>query len=34
MVEIREAKTCCKKRQFIQFPLKLYKGNDCFVPPL
>lgn len=34
MIEIKEVKTFFQQRQFITFPLKLYKGNDCFVPPL
>ena len=31
---IKEVKTKKEQRQFIQFPLKLYKNNPCFVPPL
>lgn len=34
MVEIREVKTKKEIKEFINFPLNLYKGNDCFVPPL
>ena len=34
MVEVREVKTRREKKQFLDFPLKLYKGNPCFVPPL
>ncbi len=34
MVEIREVKTRKEQKEFIEFPLKLYKDNPCFVPPL
>lgn len=34
MIEVREVKTKKEQKQFLEFPLKLYKGNDCFVPPL
>ena len=34
MVEIREVKTKKERKQFVEFPLKLYKGNKYFVPPL
>lgn len=34
MVEIREVKTKKQQREFLNFPLKLYKGNPYFVPPL
>ena len=34
MVEVREVKTRREKKQFLDFPVKLYKGNPCFVPPL
>ncbi len=34
MVEIREVKTKKEQREFLNFPLRLYRGNDCFVPPL
>ena len=34
MIEIKEAKTKKQQKEFIDFPLKLYKGNPCFVPPL
>ncbi len=33
MVEIREVKTKKEQKEFIEFPLKLYKGNPYFVPP-
>lgn len=34
MLTVVEVKTKKQKREFLNFPLKLYKGNDCFVPPL
>lgn len=34
MVEIREVKTKKERKQFVEFPLELYKGNKYFVPPL
>ena len=34
MIEIREVKTRREQKDFLQFPLTLYKGNSCFVPPL
>lgn len=34
MIEIKEVKTRSDIRNFIQFPNGLYKGNDCYVPPL
>ena len=34
MIEIREVKTKKEQKQFVEFPLKLYKGNEYFVPPL
>ncbi len=34
MIEIKEVKTRAQRRAFIEFPLRLYKGNDNFVPPL
>ena len=34
MVEVREVKTKKEQREFLNFPLRLYRGNDCFVPPL
>lgn len=34
MIEIKEVATRAQRRAFLNFPLKLYKGNDCFVPPL
>jgi len=34
MVEVREVKTKKEQKEFLQFPLKLYKNNPYFVPPL
>jgi len=34
MVEIKEVKTKKDIKEFINFPLRLYKGNPYFVPPL
>ena len=34
MIEIREVKTKREIKEFINFPLKLYKGNPYFCPPL
>ena len=34
MVEVREIKTKKEQKEFIKFPLKLYKDNPYFVPPL
>lgn len=34
MIEIIEVKTKQQQRDFLKFPLKLYKGNPYFTPPL
>ena len=34
MLEIKEVKTKKEQREFLNFPLKLYKNNPYFVPPL
>ena len=34
MIEIREVKNSAEIRRFIEFPLKLYKDNPYFTPPL
>ena len=34
MVEIQEVKTKKQQREFLRFPLKLYRDNPNFVPPL
>lgn len=34
MIEVCEVKTKKQQREFLTFPLELYKGNPYFVPPL
>lgn len=34
MIEIREVKTHKQRKQFVQLPNKMYKGNEFFVPSL
>lgn len=34
MVEIRQVLTKKERKEFVEFPLKLYKNNPYFVPPL
>ncbi len=34
MLEIREVKSKREQKDFLEFPLDLYHGNMCFVPPL
>lgn len=34
MIEIRQVKTRKEIKEFIEFPLNLYKNNEFFVPPL
>lgn len=34
MIEVKKVKTRKQKKDFLNFPLELFKGNDCFVPPL
>lgn len=34
MIEIKEVTTKNQQKEFLNFPLKLYKDNPCFVPPL
>ena len=34
MAEVIEVKTRKQQREFLSFPIKLYKGNPYFVPPL
>ncbi len=34
MVEVREVKTRREQREFLSFPLDLYRGSKFFVPPL
>ena len=33
-VEVREVKTKKEQKEFLEFPLRLYRGNPYFVPPL
>jgi len=34
MIEVRPVTTKREQREFLNFPLDLYAGNPCFVPPL
>ncbi len=34
MIEIREVRTRRERKEFVEFPLRLYKGVPSFVPPL
>lgn len=34
MIEVREVSTRAQKKEFLEFPNKLYKGNPYYVPPL
>ena len=34
MITVREVKTRKEQKAFLDFPLDLYAGNPCFVPPL
>lgn len=34
MVEVKEVKSLKERREFLNFPILLYKGNPNFVPPL
>lgn len=34
MINVVPVTTKKQQKAFVDFPLKLYKGNDCFVPPL
>ena len=34
MIKVVEVTTKKQRKQFVQFPLDLYKGNEYFVPPL
>ncbi len=33
-IVVREVKTAREKKEFLNYPLRLYRGNACFVPPL
>jgi len=34
MIVIKEVLTRKQRREFLEFPNRLYKGNNCYVPPL
>ena len=34
MITVQEVKTKQQQKEFLDFPLRLYKDNPCFVPPL
>ena len=34
MIEVKQVCTKREQREFLNFPLDLYKGNPCFIPPL
>jgi len=34
MIKVEEVKTKKQQKEFLDFPLKMYKDNPCFVPPL
>ena len=34
MLHIVEVKTKKQRKEFVEYPLRLYKGNPYFVPPL
>ena len=34
MIQIKEVKTCRQRREFLNLPLDLYKGNPYYVPPM
>jgi len=34
MISIQPVTTKKQRKQFVEFPLQLYKGNPYFVPPL
>ena len=34
MIEVKEVKSSKQQREFVNFPLRLYKNNPYFVPPL
>ncbi len=33
-IEIKKVRTKKERREFLEFPLRMYKNNPCFVPPL
>ena len=34
MITVKQVKTNKQRREFLDFPLRLYRDNPCFVPPL
>ena len=34
MIEVREVKTCRERKEFVEFPLRLYKNCPNYIPPL
>lgn len=34
MIQVEEVKTRKQQKEFLDFPLRLYKGNACYAPPL
>jgi len=34
MITVKKVRTRKEQKEFLNFPLKLYRGNPCFVPPL
>ena len=34
MVEVIEVKTRKQRKEFVEYPLRIYQGNEYFVPPL
>lgn len=34
MITVKEVTTAKQRREFLNFPHRLYKGNPCYVPPL
>ena len=34
MIELRKCTSRAELKRFSRFPLDLYRGNDCYVPPI
>ena len=34
MITVEKVTTKKQQKEFIEFPLKLYKGNECYAPAL
>ena len=34
MIEVKEVKTKQQQKEFLEFPLRLYRDNPYYVPPL